>query len=187
MLDMATKIVFKVKTLGFPKGVIYQMYVWLDGGVENAGEYITNHADEIKESLKTTMYVHSIEHCYTTYTNNKPVNENYGDIILDKEIELGDKKVKTKTEIKPITDITKVDLLNINTIDLTKLRGKIGEELFKRTHNLSDDVYQFYLNNMKTISVEEAKKICEEHGGVDMFLLKKREIRKKVQEKISTT
>ena len=188
MLDMDTKIVFKVKALGFPTGVIYQMYVWLNGNINNAGKYIDNHVDEIKESLKDTMYVHSIEHNYTTYTNTKPENEHYGDIILDKEIKIStEKKLKTKKEIKPVKDIAKIDLPNIDEKDLITLKQRIVNELFKREHKLSDDVFNFYLVNKDEITPEEAKKICEEHGSVDMFLLKKREIRKKVKEKIKTT
>ena len=183
---MDTKIVFKVKALGFPKGKIYQMYVWLSGNIDKAGEYLDNHADEIKESLKDTMYVHSIEHSYTTFTNTKSGDEKYGDIILDKELKMNSKKTKTKKEVKPTTDISKIDLPNIDTDNLKKLRIRVVNELFKREHDLSDDVFSFFLKNQDKLSVEEAKTICEEHGSVDLFLLEKREVRKKVEEKIYT-
>ena len=186
IMDMDTKLVFKVKALGFPTGEIYQMYVWVKGNLANAGKYIDDHADEIKESLKETMYIHSIEHYYTTYSNNKPEPEEFGDIILDKEIKIGSKKSKKKKEVKPVTDINKVDLPNIDNKDLGRLKQRIVNELFKREHDLSGDVFSFFVANQDQISVEEAKRLCEEHGSVDMFLLKKREVRKKVEEKISS-
>jgi len=182
---MDTKIVFKVKALGFPTGKIYQMYVWVKKNLNDAGKYIEEHSDEIRDSLKETMHIHSIEHSYTTYTNNKPENENFGDIVLEKELKIGSKKIKKKKEVKPTSDIDKVDIRNIDDKDLGRLKQRIINELFKRKHDISDDVFNFYLVNKDEVTIEEAKKICEEHGSVDMFLLKKREVRKKVEEKIS--
>jgi hypothetical protein len=186
---MDTKINFIVKASGFPTGKIYKMYIWLNGHVENAGKYIDNNADIIKEALKDVCVVHSIEFSYITYTNIEHKKEKYGDIILEKEIEIKTKEKTKKSKIdnvpKKVTDISKVDLPNIDDADLRTLRGRIGMELFKRDHKLSDEVYNFYMMNSEKITVEEAKKMCEEHNGsVDLFLLKKREVRKKVEEKI---
>jgi len=188
---MDTKVYFNVKGLGFPTGKIYKMYIWIEGHINNAGKYLDDNADLIRDQLKDVCHVHSIEHAYTTYTNSAHPEANYGEIVLEKEVSVtiaGKTKIKKNKVVKPVTDISKVDLPNIDKDDLTKLKQRIINELFKREHGLSDDVFNFYVINKDEISVEEAKQICEEHGGsVDMFLLKKRKLRKKVEEKISTT
>ena len=190
--NMDTKINFSVKGLGFPTGKIYKMHIWLEGYINMAGKYLDNNADHIRDQLKDVCHVHSIELGYITHANTAHPGEDYGDIILEKEVgvTVADKKYKKnkkKKEPKPVTDIDKIDLPNIDDEDLKKLKNRIINEQFKRKHKLSDDVFYFYVTNKDEITVEEAKQICEEHGSVDMFLLKKRKLRKKVEEKISTT
>ena len=186
-MNMDTKINFNVKALGFPRGKIYKMYIWVEGNCDNAGKYIDDRVDEIKEQIKDVCHVHSIELSYTTYTNYKHEDEKYGDIVLDKEIEISTKdEKKKKVETKPVTDIKKIDLPNIDKDDLNTLKEKIDIELFKREHKLSDDVYNFYYVNMDLVSVDEAKEICKEHGAKDLFFLRKREVRKKVEGLLTT-
>lgn len=187
---MDTKVNFTVKALGFPTGKIYKMYIWMEGYVENAGKHIDNNVDDIKEQLKNTCVVHAIEFTHSTYTNMVHDGEDYGDIILEKEVSISKnagkkkKEKKKKIEIKPITDISKIDLPNIDDDDLNRLRIRTINEIFKRKHKLSDDVFSFFIKNQDKITVEEAKQICEEHGSVDLYLLEKRAVRKKVEEKI---
>jgi len=188
---MDTKIYFNVKALGFPVGKIYKMYIWLEGNVSNSRKYIDDEVDNIKDQLKDVCVVHSIEHLYTTYTNTAHKDEEYGVVNVDSESNASTgTKTKTKTkkvEPKPVTDINKIDLPNIDKDDLVRLRIRTVNELFKREHSLSDDVFNFYLKNKDEITVDEAKQLCEEHGSVDMFLLEKRKLRKMVEGKISTS
>ena len=51
-MNMDTKVNFNVKALGFPTGKIYKMYIWLEGNYQNAGKYIDDHVDEIKDQIK---------------------------------------------------------------------------------------------------------------------------------------
>ena len=52
IMNMDTKVNFNVKALGFPTGKIYKMYIWLEGNYQNAGKYIDDHVDEIKDQIK---------------------------------------------------------------------------------------------------------------------------------------
>lgn len=185
------KVSFEVKGLGFPIGKIYKLHVWLPDGTKNPGKWVDDHADKIKEELKSVCHVHSVQHKSTMWTNVRTDEEDYGDIILDSAVDatLADKskKKKKKKEPKPVTDIRKIDLPNIDKEDLVKLKNEIETEFFKRDNELSDALYDFYMANVDLVSVDQAKEICKEHGTDDLFLLRKREIRKIVEEKIQTT
>ena len=181
------KINFVVHGLGFPVGKVYKLHVWLPGDTKNAGKWVDKNADQIKKELRDTCHVHSIQHTSVMWTNIRTNQENYGDIILDstKDASPSNDKSKSKSiEVKPVKDIRKIDLPNIDDADLNKLRGKINIELFKRQHKLSDAEYDFYMENTDLVGdISNLKKICDEYGTDDKFILRKREVRKKIQEK----
>jgi len=188
MIDSEVRINFIVKGLGFPVGKIYNLHVWLPAGTENPVKWVTDNADKIKSELRDTCHVYSIQHQSTVWTNSRTVSDKHGEIIIDSTVDAtisGDKE-KKKKESKPVTDIRKIDLPNISKDDLNKLKTKIDIEIFKKENVLSDDVYDFFMANIDLVTVDEAKKVCEEYGTDDIFILRKKEIRKKVKEKIST-
>lgn len=183
---MDARINFNVKGLGFPTGKIYKMYIWVED-INEPGKYIDSHADEIKEQLKDICVVHSIEHTYTSYINSVSSKRKYGDIVLDKTIDIPTTKIEkntNKVKIKYVTDIKKLDFPNIPKDDLKTLKDEVDTELFKREHDLSDDVYNFYIANMDLVDIEECKKICDKHGTSDLYILRKKEVRKKIEEKV---
>ena len=182
---MDAKVTFTVKGLGFPFGKIYKMHVWLPNGTTRPGAWVDDNADKIKDYMDDLCIVHSIELNYVTWANTRTEDSEYEDIILESEKDATPSSKKSKkVETKPVTDIKKIDLPNIDKDDLNKLTEKIDIELFKRENELSDDVYNFWFVNQDLVSVDEAKEICKEHGADDLFLLRKMEIRKKVEEKV---
>lgn len=188
-MDMNAKVTFTVKGLGFPFGKIYKMHVWLPNETKRPGAWIDENADKIKDEMKDMCIVHSIELNYVSWSNTNPKNVDFGDLVLESEKDAtpSSKKKSKKVETKPVTDIKKIDLPNIDKDDLNKLKEKIDVELFKRENELSDDVYNFWFVNQDLVSVDEVKEICKEHGADDLFLLRKMEIRKLVEKKVPTT
>ena len=181
------KINFTVHGLGFPTGKILKLHVWLPDGIKSPTQWVDNNADIIRKELRDICHVHSIQHNCVMWTNSKKNTEEYGNIILDSEKNASpsnDTKTKAKTvEVKPLTDIRKIDLPNIDIKDLNKLKSKIDIEIFKRDNDLSDDVYDFYYVNEDLVTVDQAKNICKKHGSSDLFFLRKREIRKHIKKK----
>lgn len=179
-----TRISFNVRGLGYPSGKIYKMCVWFNDKIDNPGKWVDEHVDEIKNQLKDVCYVHSIEHDFITYTNTRKKEEKYGDIILLNEkdaVTLTEKKDKKE---KLVTDIRKIDLPNIDKKDLNTLRDEIEIELFKRDNELSDEVYNFFKANEDLVTVEVAKETTDKHGTEDLYFLRKKQVRKLVEEKI---
>ena len=184
------KVNFVVQGLGFPIGKIYKLHVWLPSEIKNPGNWVDENADKIKKELRDTCHVHSIQHTSIVWTNSRNTKECCGDIILDSEKDATpskrEKSKSKKVEVKPVKDIRKIDIPNIDKDDLNKLQNKITTELFKRENELSDDVYDFWFVNQDLVSIDEAKTMCKEHGAKDLFLPRKMEVRKKVEEKIQT-
>jgi len=183
------KISFIVHGLGFPLGKVYRLHVWLPPQTQRPGSWVDDNADIIKQELRDVCHVHSIQHISVMWAPTRTNKEGYGDIILDSEKDASpanDKSKAKKAEEKLVKDIRKIDLPNIDKDDLNKLKGEIDIELFKKEHKLSDDVYNFWFVNQDLVSIDEAKDMCKEHGANDLFLPRKMEIRKKVEEKIQT-
>lgn len=155
----------------------YQTHLWLKGKINlNEVDSILN-SNEIKY-----MIIGKYDQNYTTkilnivHTITKPINEYYKTIYTDSTIV--DLINSTKTSIND----NKIDLDRMTIDQLINLQDRIDEILFKRKHNLSDDEYEFYLENENMIEAKDVKSFMLEYKN-DKFKMKKNKIRLTLKEK----
>lgn len=185
-MPLDTKINFIVTSFDYPVGKIHKMYTWVEGfhTKPEAQEYLNSIEDKIKNELKETIpYIRSIKMMVVICTN-KSENVEYGDLVLDKSIDVKSGDTKTIEKKVEVFNVNKVDYSLLTDIEMDKIEKNISIERIKRKYELSDGEYEFYSNNKEFIDISDVKNFCQENGYDDLYILQKRNARKLITDKL---
>ena len=175
-----TRVVLTVKR----ENKTYLIHYWLDGKKQYDEVTTILNSNELKYKFiglygeDFTYFINSL-----SFEGKKPLNENFKILYTDSTI-TSPKGISTTTPNHKVVESKDIDLNKMTDLELSNLKDRIDEILFKREHNFSDDEYEFYLENEDIIEVEKVKSFMSEYKN-DKFKIRKNRIRVKLTEMIS--
>lgn len=167
---LSTRANLKVKRVDFNGDhIIKYIHIWFPKKIDKKA--IEDHIFGYHLRNRINNYFGSTDYELINFTHEeKPENVETYEIFIDKHETIKREDVKKET----------IELEEMSIQDLMNLKDRIEEIIFKKENNLTDDEYEFFLENEEHVKIEDVKEMFKLFQK-DKFKFKKIKIRQKLE------